>query len=96
MTKELDYIVATCKEEWEEALTLAHECLGMLHQIYGKFHPNISHLMASICEIIITMNDGNKKYRIAFSKETLKALKVTHGSDHQFYRNVQEQLHEIL
>ena len=83
-------------EKWEEAITLAHECLEILQKIYGKFHPNFSYILVSICDLLIGMNGGNNEYKKNFLKETLKCLKITHGSDHLFYRQVHQQLHEIL
>ena len=51
-------------EKWEEAITLAHECLEILQKIYGKFHPNISHQMNIISGVLSFMEGGDKKYKI--------------------------------
>ena len=86
MISDLNLTVTTGIEKWDEKLILLTETLEMLSKLYGKFHPNISEQMSIISKLLIIIKGGDKKYKIDFLKESLKAIKITHGCDHPFYR----------
>ncbi len=76
----------SAKHDWIRSNNTSTQLLSLYREIYGEFYPQLTLILMLYLDVKIMVTNGSEESLNELCKEVDRNIKITHGENHQLYK----------